>query len=57
MKRWSAVYSTSRNADAISLYLVISIISLATALFFVAMPTTEAMLTTEEATLIPVLAP
>jgi hypothetical protein len=48
MKRRPAVDSASGKADAISLYLVIVIIWLATALLFMGVPPADAILTTDQ---------
>ncbi len=48
MKRRYAVERTSRNADSISLYLVITIACLATALLFMALPVSDAKLTADQ---------
>jgi hypothetical protein len=57
MKRRSAVDSAARKADAISLCLVLVIIGLATALLFMSVPSSEAMLTTEQINEMPLFGP
>jgi hypothetical protein len=58
MKRKSAVDTVSRRkADAISLCLVLVIICLATALLFMGVPPTDAMLSTEQINEMPLFGP
>jgi uncharacterized membrane protein len=57
MKRRLAIDSTSRTDDAISLYLVIAIACLATALLFIGLPTADALLTTEQISQMPLWGP
>jgi hypothetical protein len=57
MKRRSVVDSAACKADAISLCLVLVIICLATALLFMGVPSSEAMLTAEQINEMPLFGP
>ena len=48
MKRRSAVEPKSLNADTTSLYMVVVIICLATVVLFIRLPSSDAMLTTDQ---------